>query len=117
MELEQVIRQIYRVPVEKEDKVTVAIDGNNYDVVNLGSHGIGIRLPNPPSFSVDARNHEIRLGIGGKILLLTGKIVHVTPYGADSHLCGIKLVDMGKETEQLLLDCVYRLRAKLFHQG
>jgi hypothetical protein len=114
MELEQVIRQIYRVPVEKGDNVAVTVDGGKYEVVNMGSHGIGIHLPDPPPFTVDSRLHEISLRIEGEVLRLSGKIVHVTRYGADSNLCGIKLVDMNEESQRRLVGCVYRLRANLF---
>lgn len=114
MELEQVIRHIYRVPVEQGDNVGVTVDGQRYEVVNLGSNGIGIRLPNPVPFTVDGQVHEIGLQIAGELLRLSGKIVHVTPYGSDSYLCGIKLTDMNEESQRRLLDCVYRIRASLF---
>lgn len=117
MELEQVIRQIYRVPIANNDEVNVSVDGSEYEVVNLGSQGIGIRLSEPVPFRVDGRNHEIDLRIEGNLLHLSGEIVHVTPYDADNYLCGIKLIDMDEESHRRLLGCVYRIRADLFTKG
>jgi c-di-GMP-binding flagellar brake protein YcgR len=117
MELEQVIRQIYRVPVKKSDRVNITVDGSEYEIVNLGSHGIGIRLPNPAPFKVSDHVHKIGLKIEGDYIRLSGKIVHVTPYETDHCLCGIQLIDMDEKSQQRLLDYVYRIRANLFTKG
>lgn len=113
MELEQIIREIYRVPINQNDNISVQMDGKNYDVVNLGSHGIGIRIPQG-AFSVDDTIPDIKLMLKGEILRFKGKVVHVSTYKADTYLCGVRLVDMDEVSKQKLLDCVYRIRANLF---
>jgi c-di-GMP-binding flagellar brake protein YcgR len=113
MELEQIIREIYRVPITKNDNISAQINGENFEVVNLGSHGVGIRTPRG-SFSVDDDVREIKLMLKGEILRFSGKVVHVTSYKADTYLCGIRLIDMDEVSQQKLLDCVYRIRANLF---
>jgi c-di-GMP-binding flagellar brake protein YcgR len=113
MELEQIIRQIYRIPIKKEDGIAVTINGDDYEVVNLGSHGIGIRLSPPGHFEVSNQDHDVRLLLDGELLRLKGKIVHVTRHGAD-YLCGIKFSGLDELTQNKLLGCVYRIRARLF---
>jgi c-di-GMP-binding flagellar brake protein YcgR len=113
MELEQIIRQIYRIPIKKDDKIAVTINGADHEVVNLGSHGIGIRLPPPGHFAVDNQEHEIKLLLNGELLKLRGKVVHVTKHGTD-YLCGIKFTELDEATQNKLLACVYRIRARLF---
>jgi c-di-GMP-binding flagellar brake protein YcgR len=113
MELEQIIRQIYRIPIQKEDGIAVTINGDDYEVVNLGSHGIGIRLLLPQHFEVNSQDHDIKLLLDGELLQLKGKIVHVTKHGPD-YLCGIKFSGLDEATQNKLLACVYRIRARLF---
>jgi c-di-GMP-binding flagellar brake protein YcgR len=113
MELEQIIRQIYRIPIKKEDKIAVTINGAEYEVVNLGSHGIGIRLPPPGHFEVNNQDHDIKLLLDGELLKLKGKIVHITKHEID-YLCGIKFADLDEATQNKLLATVFRIRARLF---
>jgi hypothetical protein len=113
MELEQIIRQIYRIPITKADNVAVKIDGHDYEVVNLGSHGIGIRMPPPGVFQVNNEEHLVTLLLDGEVLHLRGKIIHLTKHGID-FLCGVKFTDLDEETQKKLLACVYRIRARLF---
>jgi c-di-GMP-binding flagellar brake protein YcgR len=114
MELEQIIRQIYRIPITDTDKVSVLVNGQKHEVVNLGSHGVGILLSSPSSFRVNNESHTIDLLLDGEHLQSEGEIVHITQHGSDNYLCGIKLVNMDEKKQEKLLACVFRIRARLF---
>lgn len=117
MELEQIIRQIYRIPITETDDVSVKINGEKHEVVNLGSHGIGVLLKQADSLDVNNQTHDVDLRLNGERLLLKGKIVHVTPYSADHYLCGMKLINLDDASQEKLLACVYRIRANLFNRN
>jgi c-di-GMP-binding flagellar brake protein YcgR len=114
MELEQIIRQIYRIPITESDEISVTINGKKHEVVNLGSHGIGVRVANPVTFEVDNQKHDIELWLVRDRLRLKGKIVHVTSHGPDHYLCGIIFSDLDETSQEKLLACLYHIRAGLF---
>ncbi|MDH5299499.1 MAG: PilZ domain-containing protein [Desulfobulbaceae bacterium] len=114
MDLEQITRDIFRIPVLESHDVTVQIDSRSFTVVNLGSKGLGIILTGENLFAADNKLHAITLVLGGKQFNLEGRVVHVSPHDSGNYLCGIELVDMDVDSSKAIDDYIRQNRSTLF---
>lgn len=115
MDLEQIIRHDFRVPVSDADDISIKVDGREYEMINLSNKGIGIRFNPLTLFKVGDVVRDIELMIAGQRLLFEGKVVHVSRLGQD-YLGGIDLLDMDEKSAGILLACVNGIRTRLFQE-
>lgn len=114
MDLEQITRDIFRIPVHPSDKVTALIEQQSFPVINLGSRGLGILLTDEETFPVSDQTFDITLQISEKQFELQGKIVHASPHESGSYLCGVELVGMDNQCEQTIADYIKKHRSSMF---
>jgi len=100
MDLEQITRDIFRIPILEPDDVTALIESQIFTVINLGNKGIGIQLQKQDTFPVCDEIVPISLNLNSNKFELRGRIVHVSPHDSGYYLCGIELIDMTQ-------DCIY----------
>lgn len=109
----KMIRHVYRLPIEEEDKVAIEIDGTSYEVINLGTNGVGILVDEENSFTAGQQLAGIKLQLDTRHLQLQGRVVHVSPRDFQL-ICGIEFIKMGKENEGTMLNFLRRHRDNLF---
>ncbi|MCK9295277.1 MAG: PilZ domain-containing protein [Desulfobulbaceae bacterium] len=109
----KIIRHVYRLPIEEEDKVAIAINGTNYEVINLGANGVGILVDEESAFAAGQQLDGIKLQLDTDYLQLQGRIVHVSPRDFQL-ICGIEFIKMGKDNEGKMLNFLRRQRDNFF---
>jgi hypothetical protein len=116
MEMQEVIRQYFRIAVRETDSITIKVDGQEYDVVDVGDRGIGIRLSPEDIFLAVEDELGIELNINGIVHNLQGKVVHVSPDGPEEFLCGIEFMKLDDKSKQQLLDYLQNSRTEIFKE-
>jgi len=114
MDLEQITRDIFRIPVLESHDVTALLEKQLYPVINLGSKGLGILLIESEAFPVSDQIFDISLRLMGKTFELQGKIVHVSPHETGNYLCGIELIDLDNDCKQTIADYIKNHRSSMF---
>ena len=114
MEIQEVIRQYFRITVKETDSITIKVDGQKYDVVDVGEGGIGIRLSAEDIFLAVEDVLEIELNTDGTVHNLQGKVVHISPDGPEDFLCGIEFINIDKKSSKKLLDFLQNSRTEIF---
>ena len=114
MEIQEVIRQYFRIAVKETDSITIKVDGQEYGVVDVGDRGIGIRLSPEDIFLAVEDELGIGLDIGGIVHNLQGKVVHISPNGPEEFLCGIEFIKIDKKSKEQLMDYLKNSRADIF---
>ena len=114
MEIQEVIRQYFRITVKETDSITIKVDGQKYDVVDVGERGIGIRLSPEDIFLAVEDVLEIELNLDGTVNNLQGKVVHISPDGPEDFLCGIEFIKIDQKSNKHLLDYLQNSRTKIF---
>ena len=102
--LEKKIRQTFRVPVAEGDNVKVIINDIEYDVADIATKGIGIRITKLDKFEVGQTIKPLRIIILDKTFRLEGKIVHITPDGPDTSTCGIEFTNLPVGSRDMMLN-------------
>jgi len=114
MDLEQITRDIFRIPVHESHDVRALIEEQSFPVINLGSRGVGILLSEEDALPVSDQLFNIILHLAGKRFELQGKIVHVSPHDSGNYLCGVELVDMTKACGQTIAAYIKKHRSSMF---
>ncbi|MBU0965990.1 MAG: PilZ domain-containing protein [Proteobacteria bacterium] len=109
----KIIRHVYRLPIEEEDKVAIEINGTNYEVINLGANGIGILVDEESTFTAGQQLDGIKLQLDTDHLQLQGRIVHVSPRNFQL-ICGIEFIKMGTDNEGKMLNFLRSQKDNLF---
>ena len=102
--LEKKIRQTFRVPVAEGDNVKAIIDDIEYEVADIATKGIGIRITKLDKFKLGQTIKPLRVIIQDKTFRLEGRIVHITPDGPDTSVCGIEFINLPAGSRDMLLD-------------
>lgn len=110
----QVIRQSFRLPVAYCKDVLLKITDQSYEIVNIGSRGIAFYPADKTNkFKVDTSLHPIVLQLQNDTIKVQGQIVHVSTSGSKK-ICGMKFVDMQKESEESLVAYIHNTTASIF---
>ncbi|MBI5558857.1 MAG: PilZ domain-containing protein [Deltaproteobacteria bacterium] len=109
----KITRHVFRLPVDEEDNISVELNGSTYEVINIGTNGVGILVDEENSFAVEQNIGSIRLNLSTGLLHLQGRVVHVSPRDFQL-ICGIEFVQMDPETEEKILSFLRRHRETLF---
>ena len=106
--LEKKIRQTFRVPIDESDNVKAIIDNIDYEVIDIASMGIGIKITKLDKFQVGDIIKPLRVIINERTFRLEGEIMHITPDSPDTSLCGIKFLNMTAQIRETLLDYLHK---------
>ena len=114
MDLQEIKRKYFRISVMGSDDISMKINDATYDVIDLGDHGIGIKLtPEDIFFGVDDEL-SITLIIKGVTHNLQGKVVHISLSRPEEYLCGIDLINLDKQVKEELLGYLESCKKKIF---
>ncbi|MFZ5776009.1 MAG: PilZ domain-containing protein [Thermodesulfobacteriota bacterium] len=109
-----VVRRNYREPISTEDTVRAEIDGADYAVIDMGSHGLGIMVPSRDTFTV-GEPCRVLLHIGDNTLELHGAIAHISPSeNAGEWRCGIGIQRIMANHQAMLQQFLLAHHARLF---
>jgi len=114
MEIQEVIRQYFRITVDETDSITIKVNGQKYDVVDVGDNGIGIRLSPEDIFLAVEDELGIELNIDGIVHNLQGKVVHISPNGPEEFLCGIEFIKIDQKSKEQLMGYLQNSRTEIF---
>ena len=109
----KIIRHVFRLPIEEGDNVSLEINDRTYEVINLGTNGIGILLDDEDSFAAGQPLENVMLHLDTEHLRLKGKVVHVSPREFQL-ICGIEFVQMTGDEENKMLNFLRGHRESLF---
>jgi len=109
----KIIRHVFRLPIEEGDNVSLEINDRTYEVINLGTNGIGILLDDEDSFAAGQPIENVVLHLDTEHLQLKGRVVHVSPREFQL-ICGIEFVRMTGDEENKMLNFLRRHRESLF---
>ncbi|MFH7319517.1 PilZ domain-containing protein [Desulfurivibrio sp. D14AmB] len=115
MDLAQIVRHDFRVPVSSSDGIKLKVNGKEHEVINLSNHGVGFRFSALAQFKTGSVVQEIELTLGGQQLRLEGKVIHVSRLEED-YLCGLDLLKLTEASRKSLENSVGRIRARLFKE-
>ena len=116
MNLQDAMRKLFRVNVTGRDDISVKINNVEYEVIDVGDNGIGIKLsPEDIFISVDDELQFV-LNIKGASHSVQGKVVHISPEGPGELLCGIQLINPDEESNKHLLDYVKSCKENIFKE-
>ena len=116
MVLQEIMRKYFRISVNGNDAVSIKINNVPYEVIDVGDHGIGIRLSPEDIFVAVEDELPIELKIEGLVHNLQGKVVHISPEGPEEFLCGIEFTNIDKKTKTKLMEYLQSCREKIFKE-
>lgn len=116
MDLQEIKRKYFRISVEGNEDISIKVNDAVYDVIDVGDHGIGIRLTSEDIFFSVDDELPIELKIKGVVHKLQGKVVHISPSGPEEFLCGIDLINLDKESKDELMGYLQACREKVFKE-
>ena len=116
MDLQEIMRKYFRISVQGKGDIAIKINDAKYDVIDIGDHGIGIRLGPEDIFVAVEDELPIELKIDGLVHNLQGKVVHISPAGPEEFLCGIELINIDKKSKEKLMEYLQSCREKIFKE-
>ena len=110
----EVTRCCFRVPVSKSDRVSIRIEDIIYPVVNMQSRGVAFRTRTESEyFPVEKQRINTMLTLKDKVFKVQAQVVHVSDDGEENPLCGLRFIDLDKETSGALSAFYEALRQRL----
>jgi len=116
MEIQEVIRHYFRINVRDTDSIAIKVNGQKYDVVDVGDCGIGIRLSSEDIFLAVGEILGIELNIDTIVLNLQGTVVHISPNGPEEFLCGIEFIEIAPKSKEQLMNYLQNSRTNIFKE-
>jgi len=107
-DIQKISRNSFRIPINESDNVTLQINNNPYEIINITSVGISIYLVYADVFSIGDIIDTIELDIDGDFLTFQGRVRHISPRDSDGYLCGIELIDSIKSKKRHFLDFIQK---------
>ena len=107
-DIQKISRNSFRIPVHGSDNLALRINNHPYDIINITSAGISIRLAYADDFRVGDIIDAIELDIEGAVITFQGRVRHISPRDSDGYLCGIKLMDSVKRRKRNFLDFIQK---------
>jgi hypothetical protein len=114
MDLQEIKRKYFRISITGNEDISMKINDATYEVINVGDHGIGIRLTSEDIFFAVDDELPIELKIIGVIHNLQGKVVHISLSGPEEYLCGIDLINLDDQVKEELRGYLENSRKKVF---
>ncbi len=115
---QEIVRQTYRVHVDPKDDITVIINGNSYQVVDISLEGISIACTDNTAFRIEQAvdNCELKTPTS-TIKNLTGQIVHFSCDSKKRWQNGIQWIKFEKATSQKISTLVTSMKEKLLKES
>ena len=111
----EIMRHIFRVPVNDSHGVKARLGRRRYDVINLEKRVISIRLlKGEKPFGIGDILPAIELTLPDHVLNLRGKVVHVSFDEKECPVCGLRFIDVDEESTQLISGFYQHLRTHMF---
>lgn len=108
-----ITRHVFRQPNKKEAHMSLLVHGEPFEVVNISATGIGISLESGHPFVKGQILDSLTLELGGEILNLRGRMVHISPREF-LLIGGIELMDMSGEDQEKFARFLEKERKSLF---
>lgn len=107
-------RQCFREPIGPEENIVAQCNGQKFQVIDIGSRGIGLSLPAPACLT-EGQIIDIEIVLYEELIRFQGKVVHISRKSSENCChCGIEFVDILKETEKQLREFIQKHHAELF---
>ena len=115
--LPEIVRKLFRIPIEDKENVWVVINGNRYSVLDICLNGIGIALEKESLFTVEQEFLNCELTIFDVLIQnLTGQIVHLTSDKDKNLQCGIHWINMENDTIDQISKIVSKMKEQLLKE-
>jgi len=111
---EEIKRHSFRVPCLETDNAEVIIKGKSYPVINVGSRGLGLILPDEHSLQEGEELNTMKFRMLGQEFTLQGRVVHISMEEDNTYLCGVALTGMGEEQSAKIRALIQSRRQALF---
>ncbi|MEN8231902.1 MAG: PilZ domain-containing protein [Thermodesulfobacteriota bacterium] len=116
MDLQEAMRKNFRINVKGNSDISVKINDAKYEVFDVTDNGIGIIFsPEDILIAVDDEL-PIELTIKETSHNLQGLVVHISPQGPEEFLCGIKFIDIDKNSKEILMQYLQTCKEKIFKE-
>ena len=116
MDLQEIKRKYFRVNVKGNADISMKINDAEYEVVDVGDHGIGVKLSAEDIFISAGDELALEIVIKGTVHKVQGKVVHISPSGPEERLCGIDLINLDEKAGKKLLDYLKSCRENAFKE-
>ncbi|KPK27508.1 MAG: hypothetical protein AMJ61_05610 [Desulfobacterales bacterium SG8_35_2] len=116
MDLHEITRKYFRISLKGNEAVSVKINNVPYEVMGLNDGGIGIKLTSEDILVSVGDEFPLELKIEDMMQSLQGKVVHISPAGAEEFLCGIEFLNLDTGTKKKLLEFLESCREKIFKE-
>ena len=104
--MQKISRNSFRIPIDELDNLTLRINSDPFEVINITSAGISVHLRSADDFSVGDMIDAIELDIDGELHTFQGKVRHISPRDSEGYLCGIELMDSIKNRKRSFLEFI-----------
>ncbi len=112
----KIVRKTFRIPIEDKEDIWVVINKKRYAVLDISLYGIGITLEKDSTFTIEQALLNCELNaFDVSIKKLKGQIVHLTSSKKGKWQCGVRWIDMEKETEDKILKIVSKMKNQLLN--
>ncbi len=108
-------RRSFRFPMAGRE-VRAVVDGEAFPLLDVGSHGIAVRLEDPDRFVKGETIAHVVLILDGDKIETRGRVVHITR-GGETVSCGIELKDISDDMEARLQAFLQGCREDYFAPG
>ena len=116
MGMETIARNDYRINVRGNDTVSLRINKDPYEIIDICSGGISIKLSNEEALIAAGKELSCELQINGLAQTIRGKVVHVTPQRPGFSLAGLQFLDINGEIREKLLQFLQVCREEKFRE-
>ena len=96
------IRQFFRLPISNCSNISLHIDNQTLEIVNIGNRGIAFYADDTLDIVRDqSALHSVTLMLEDEVVTLKGQTMHISASGYRD-ICGMKFVDIEKESQNIL---------------
>ena len=111
-----VVRQFFRMPISNCSNISLHIDDQFHEIVNIGNRGIAFYADETTeTFKDRSILHPVTLQLEDKSIHLQGQTMHISPSGFQE-ICGMQFVNMEKESQEILEKYIHDTLASVFEK-
>lgn len=111
-------RRFFRIPVTRNDTVTLLVRDISYPVSDLSQEGIGICLKDNNAFQIGETLTPCRLTINDVVLDgLTGQVIHCSAHATGQWQFGIQWTAMVEKNREILNTTLNHMKQRILKAG
>ena len=111
-----VIRQFFRMPISNCSNISLRINDQLHEIVNIGNRGIAFYAEEATETVKDRSIlHSVTLQLEDKSIHLQGQTMHISASG-NKDICGMKFVNLEKESQEILEKYIHDTLASVFEK-